>query len=58
MPLRNPKRGKREHAEGQKRGARKSPKIVRNWAIGEGCESKKSKVLGMRACHARGREMD
>jgi len=31
MPLRNPKRGKREHAEGQKRGARKSPKIVRNW---------------------------
>ena len=31
MPLRNPKRGKREHAEGQKRGARKSPKIIRNW---------------------------
>ena len=25
-------------------------------AIGEGCESKKSKTLGMRACHARGRE--
>ena len=25
-------------------------------AIGEGCESKKSKTLGMRACHTRGRE--
>ena len=31
MPLKDPKSGKREPEERQKRGARKSPKIVRNW---------------------------
>ena len=43
---------KRDKREGQEK-ATKSYEIE---VIGEGCESKKSKVLGMRACHARGRE--
>ena len=49
MPLKDAKSGKREPEERQKRGARKSPKSYEIGAIGEGCESKKLKLLGMRA---------
>mgnify|MGYP003358485836 CR=1 FL=1 len=49
MPLKDPKSGKREPAEGQKEGQEKAPKSYEFGVIGEGCESKKSKLLGMRA---------
>ena len=57
--LRGTLKEEKESTQRDKReGQEKVPKSYEIGAIGEGCESKKSKVLGMRACHARGREMD
>ena len=49
MPLRDPKRGKREPAEGKREEQERAPKSYEFGVIGEGCESKKTKLLGMRA---------
>ena len=56
MPLTDPKSRKESKQRDKKERQAKKTKSYEIWAIGEGCESKKSKMLGMRACHARGRE--
>ena len=56
MPLTDPKKRKKRARRGTRERQAKKTKSYEIGAIGEGCESKKSKTLGMRACHARGRE--
>ena len=56
MPLTDLKSEKESKRWDKKERQAKKTKSYEIGAIGEGCESKKSKMLGMRACHARGRE--
>lgn len=49
MPLKDPKSGNESSQRYKKEWQEKAPKSYEFGVIGEGCESKKSKLLGMRA---------